>query len=173
MCILKRNANDKIYFYKLCDQYGLQKKKINQYFHCYCYIRYCLVSKWCIVMPSTSLQDFVTRCISRNHTQQAAVRRSSMVKFMFGCWSRETGCVSASVQKTTLLRWQPASAEWTVWHCRLPAVSASEWTYMPEYPRPNFDHNLRPRRDSRQLITKTNMLNNNDFIIRMLYKDIH
>ena len=46
-------------------------------------------------------------------------------------------------------------------------------TYMPEYTRPNFDHNLRPRRHSRQLIPKTNMLNNNDFIIRMLYKDIY
>ena len=28
-------------------------------------------------------------------------------------------------------------------------------TYMPEYARPIFDHNLRPRRHSRQLITKT------------------
>jgi len=46
-------------------------------------------------------------------------------------------------------------------------------TYMPEYARPNFDHNLRPRRHSRQLIPKTNMLNNNDFIIRMLHKDIY
>ena len=46
-------------------------------------------------------------------------------------------------------------------------------TYMPEYATANFDHNLRPRRHSRQLITKTNMLNNNDFIIRMLYKDIY
>ena len=46
-------------------------------------------------------------------------------------------------------------------------------TYMPEYARPSFDHNLRPRRHSMQLITKTNMLNNNDFIIRMLYKDIY
>ena len=46
-------------------------------------------------------------------------------------------------------------------------------TYMPECARPIFDHNLRPRRHSRQLITKTNMFNNNDFIIRMLYKDIY
>jgi len=46
-------------------------------------------------------------------------------------------------------------------------------TYMPEYARPNFDHNLRPRRHSSQLITKTNTLNNNDFIMRMLYKDIY
>jgi len=46
-------------------------------------------------------------------------------------------------------------------------------TYIPEYARPNFDHNLRPRRRSRQLIPKTNMLNNNDFIVRMLYKDIY
>ena len=35
-------------------------------------------------------------------------------------------------------------------------------TSMPEYARPIFEHDLRPRRYSRQLITKTNMLNNND-----------
>jgi len=46
--------------------------------------------------------------------------------------------------------------------------------YIPEPARPSHHHHhLRPRKHSKELIHKTRKLNDKDFIVRMLYKDMY
>ena len=45
--------------------------------------------------------------------------------------------------------------------------------YMPELGRPSNYHNVRPRNYSKALISKTSMLDDKGFIIRMLYKYVY
>jgi len=45
--------------------------------------------------------------------------------------------------------------------------------YMPQHTTLSHCHYLRPRKHNKELIPKTHTLNNKDFIVRMLYKDMY